>query len=151
MSSFYQNKGGDDSGIRWLTIQQLSDSMKVKPKRVFIKIYTDWCGPCKMMDKKTLSKERIIDPLNRFYYSVALNAEDTNAVKFKDSLFHFNPKLGRGVHDLAVYLGKDAGTLSYPTIVILDENLDVIYKYPSFMSVMNLEEVLYLYKDLNKD
>jgi len=32
----------------------------------------------------------------------------------------------------------------------LDENLDVLYRYPGFMSVLNLEEVLFLYKDLKK-
>jgi len=124
--------------------------MKVKPKRVFIKIYTDWCGPCKMMDKKTLSKSRITEPLGQYYYSIAFNAEQTQAIKFKDSTYQFNPNLGQGIHNLAVHLGKDAGTLSYPTIVILDENLEVIYKFPGYMSVLNLEEVLFLYKDLQK-
>lgn len=134
--------------VNWMNFDQLADSMRVKPKRVFVKIYTQWCGPCKMMDKKTLSKTRITEPLARYYYSLALDAESTLPIRFKDSTYTFNPHLGNGVHNLAVHLGKDAGHLSYPTIVILDENLEVIYRYPSFMSVANLEEVLFLYKDL---
>lgn len=141
-------KGGGGTAIQWLNFEQLADSMKIKPKRVFVKIYTEWCGPCKLMDKKTLSKARIIEPLNNYYYSIALDAESKNNIRFKDSVYTFNPGLGTGVHNLAVHLGKDAGHLSYPTIVILDENLEVIYRYPSFMSVLNLEEVLFLYKDL---
>jgi thioredoxin-related protein len=135
--------------IHWMNFGQLADSMKVRPKRVFVKIYTQWCGPCKMMDRKTLSKARIIEPLNDYYYSIELDAESKEEIRFKDSVFTFDPGLGAsGVHNLAVHLGKDAGHLSFPTVVILDENLEVIYRYPSFMSVANLEEVLYLYKDL---
>lgn len=139
---------GETKPIQWLSFEQLADSMAVKPKRVFVKIYTDWCGPCKLMDKKTLSKPRITEPLASYYYSIALNAESTDNIRFKDSIYTFNPNLGTGVHNLAVHLGRDAGHLSYPTIVILDENLEVIYRYPAFMSVLNLEEVLFLYKDL---
>lgn len=137
-----------NAGIRWLSFEQVADSMKIKPKKVFVKIYTDWCGPCKMMDKKTLSKTRITEPLDRYYYSIALNAESTAPIRFKDSTYTFNPTLGNGMHNLAVHLGKMDGHLSYPTIIILDENLEVIYRYPSYMSVLNLEEVLFLYKDL---
>lgn len=146
---FTSTGGTDPQAIRWINFSQLADSMKVKPKRVFVKIYTQWCGPCKMMDRKTLSKPRITEPLNNYYYSIELDAETKEEIRFKDSLFTFDPALGTsGVHNLAVHLGKDAGHLNFPTIVILDENLEVIYRYPSFMSVANLEEVLYLYKDL---
>lgn len=137
-------------GINWITFEQLQDSMKVKPKRVFIKIYTDWCGPCKLMDKKVLSKSRITEPLSRYYYSIAFNAEQTASIKFKDSTFTFNPKLGPGTHNLAYHLGKDAEHMYYPTIVILDEKLEMLYHYPGYMNVTNLEEALYLYKDLQK-
>jgi len=146
---FTPGRKTETPAIHWINFNQLADSMKVKPKRVFVKIYTEWCGPCKLMDKKTLSKDRIIEPLNNYYYSIALDAESKDAIKFRDSVYAFDPGLGTsGVHNLAVHLGKDAGHLSFPTIVILDENLEVIYRYPSFMSVANLEEVLYLYKDL---
>ena len=138
-------------GITWVTFEQLQDSMKIKPKRVFVKIYADWCGPCKMMDKKTLTKERITEPLHDYYYSVAFNIEEQKNIKFKDSTFSVNPALGKvGIHNLALHIGKEAGTVNLPTIVILDENLEVLYKFPGFMSVLNLEEVLYLYKDLGK-
>lgn len=136
--------------INWITFDQLQDSMKIKPKRVFVKIYTDWCGPCKAMDKKVLTKSRITEPLSRYYYSIAFNAEQTQSIKFKDSTFAFNPKLGPGTHNLAYHLGKDAEHMYYPTIVILDEKLEILYHYPGYMNVTNLEEALYLYKDLQK-
>lgn len=136
--------------VNWMNINSLSDSLAKKPKRIFVKLYTDWCTICKMMEKKTFSKSRIYKPLNEYYYPVAFNAEQKEAVMFNDSLFQFDPSLGQGTHSLAYHLGKESGHLSFPTIVILDEKFNILYKYPSYMSVLNLEEVLYLYKDIEK-
>ncbi len=149
--SFVPEERANEQGIKWMKYINLQDSLQKKPKRIFIKIYTDWCTVCKMMDKKTFSKSRVYEPMSEYYYAVALNAEDTIPLKYKDSTFTFNKSLGpQGTHNLAYYLGKDAEHMSYPTIVILDEKMEILYKYPSFMSVLNLEEVLYLYKDIEK-
>lgn len=141
-----KNTDSEEPAHKWMSIETALDSMKIKPRKIFVEIYTDWCGVCKMLDKKTLSKPRITKMLDEYYYSVKLNAEKADPILFKDSLYTFNPNLGRGMHSLALYLGKDAGTVSYPTMVILDENLEVVYRYPSFINVMNLEEVLDMYR-----
>lgn len=130
----------------WMDLSAALDSAQVKPKKIFIELYTDWCGVCKMFDRKTLRKPRITELLQKDFYPVRFNAEQTRPVQFGDSLFQFDPTLGRGIHSLAYHLGKEAESLSYPTIVILDTDLNIIYKYASFMSVANLEEVLYLYR-----
>ena len=33
--------------ISWITIQELEKAMEKNKKKVFIDIYTDWCGVCK--------------------------------------------------------------------------------------------------------
>jgi thioredoxin-related protein len=144
--SMIRGEGKETVPIKWMTIEEAQDSMKIKPKKIFIKLYTKWCGVCKMMDRKTLAKERITEPLNKYYYSVLLDAESNGDIRFKDSVFKFNPTLGPGIHNLAFHLGKESETLHYPTIIILDENLEILYKYPSYMSALNLEEVLELYR-----
>ena len=146
VSMISRNDDKNTRTIKWMGIEEAQDSMKIKPKKIFVKVYTQWCGVCKMMDRKTLSKDRITEPLNKYYYSVLLDAESTADIRFKDSVFKFNPTLGRGIHNLAYHLGKESESLRYPTIIILDEEFNVLYKYPSYMSVLNLEEVLELYR-----
>ena len=39
--------------IKWYTWEEAAELSKTAPKKVFIDLYTDWCGWCKKMDKST--------------------------------------------------------------------------------------------------
>ena len=41
-------------------------------------IYTDWCGPCKLMDKNTFQNPDVAQYLNNNFYAVKFNAEGPN-------------------------------------------------------------------------
>lgn len=51
--------------INWLTFEQLEDSLRLAPKKVFIDFYTDWCTYCKKMDKKVFTDAAVITTINR--------------------------------------------------------------------------------------
>ena len=42
--------------IKWISFEQAIKAQKENPKKILMDVYTDWCGPCKLMDKKNLSK-----------------------------------------------------------------------------------------------
>ena len=35
--------------IDWMTMDQALAAQKLEPKKIFMDVYTDWCGPCKMV------------------------------------------------------------------------------------------------------
>mgnify|MGYP001178633394 CR=1 FL=1 len=35
--------------IQWLSLSEVEEKMRLNPKKVLIDIYTDWCGPCRML------------------------------------------------------------------------------------------------------
>src|SRR5690606_15282352 len=47
-------------GINWMTWDEAQVAMKKQPKKVWVDVYTDWCGWCKVMDKKTFSNPEVI-------------------------------------------------------------------------------------------
>ena len=61
-------------GINWMTWDEANAANKVTPKKIFIDIYTDWCGWCKKMDKSTFQDASVIEALNKDFYAVKFDA-----------------------------------------------------------------------------
>ena len=130
-------------GINWLTIEEAVEAQKKNPKKIMIDVYTKWCGPCKMMMKNTFTNTDVINYINKNFYAVKLDAEHAGDITFKGQVFS-NPdyvpnKAGRnGVHQLSRYFQVRA----YPTLVYLDEELNIIAPISGYKTPQQLE--LYL-------
>lgn len=143
-NSFAQKK--EKETIHWLTFEQLKDSMASNPKKIFVDIYTDWCGPCKLMDKKVFPKADVVKLMNENYYAVKLNSETADSLNFNGKDYFLKPYKTAVINELVVEIGLDAGHLSYPTIVILDENYESIYRYPGMLTLDLMLDVLETWK-----
>ena len=127
-------------GIKWHTIAEVQQLVKQHPKKIYIDMYTDWCGWCKQMEKNTFTNQAIIKELNTDFYAVRFNAEQKEDVVFKDKTFKYVSQGNRGYHELAATLMN--GQLSYPTSVFLDENLNMISPLPGYLTPDKLEPIL---------
>ncbi len=126
--------------IKWYTIEQVQELNVNQPKKIFVDVYTDWCGWCKKMDATTFQDPKIITQLNDHFYAVKLNAEGKEDIKFKNRIYKFVSQGQRGYHELAAAFLN--GQLSYPTTVYLDENLNLIQPIPGYLTVKDLEPIL---------
>lgn len=134
------NRPAPPTAIRWLTPQALADSMRVKPRPVLVKVYTDWCHYCKLQDLTTFRNKEVVASLNKSFYAVALNAESREPVRLAGQTFKFQPTgPSNGVHELALALARDEhGQVPYPTIVLLDEKLQVRGRWPGLLKADQL-------------
>jgi thioredoxin-related protein len=122
--------------IQWLTLEELQVKMKAKPKKVLMDVYTDWCGWCKVMDKKTFSNPDVIKYVNEKYYAVKFNAEQKDTVHFMGNKYGPEGRANRFAIELL------RGKLSYPTIVIMEENFQSPQPIPGYQDVKNIEMIL---------
>ena len=35
--------------IQWMSFSEAQEAQKKEPKKIFMDVYTEWCGPCKMI------------------------------------------------------------------------------------------------------
>ena len=125
--------------IHWITsIDELQAKMQANPKKVYIDMYTDWCGWCKKMDATTFQNPDLIKYINNNFYAVRFNAESKDVIHFQGKEYSFNPQFK--ANTLAVELMK--GSMSYPTAVIMMENFANPQAIPGYMTVPQLETIL---------
>jgi len=123
-------------GVSWTKFEHLNDSLKKNPKKVIIKIETDWCGYCKLMDANIYHHKKTKKRLKEDYYFVKLNAESRSVIIFRNQ--RFNPADSpKGVHKLARVLNGVESKMSYPTTVVLNENLEVEKRLNGYLKRSN--------------
>ncbi|WP_020530683.1 thioredoxin family protein [Flexithrix dorotheae] len=138
--SFPQPPMEDPVEIEWLTIEEAVERSKKEPRKIFVDVYTDWCGWCKKMDANTFNNPVIAKYISENYYAVKFNAEQKEDVEFKGQVFKYVASGRRGYHELAVALLNQK--LSYPTVVFIQEELEWVYPIPGYQKPENLHPIL---------
>jgi thioredoxin-related protein len=118
--------------VAWMTIEEAMEKSKSEKKKIFIDVFTDWCGWCKVMDRETFADPEVAKVLNEQFYPVKLNAETKKEdIVFNGTTFKYvETSPGRGVHQFAAALLQNQ--LSYPTVVFLSEDFGMIAPMPGF-------------------
>jgi thioredoxin-related protein len=132
-----------ESGIRWMSIEEAEAACKKKPRKIFVDVYTDWCGWCKKMDKSTFRDSLVMKLTSEKFYAVKLNAEGRDNIIFRDKVFHFNESMR--ANELAVMLLS--GEMSYPSIVFLDEKLQPIQTHGGYADASQFNTMLRFFSE----
>ena len=135
--------------INWISLEEVVEFQKTKPKNVIIDVYTNWCGPCKLMDKNTFSNPEIVDFINKNYYAVKFNAEGNQTVSFMDRIFK-NPNYDssraqkrNSSHEFTRFLGVNA----YPSTLFFDSQLNYISPVKGYLNPKQIKIYLHLFRD----
>jgi thiol:disulfide interchange protein len=107
----------EEAPVKWMTFEEAVEKSKTEKRKIFVDVYTDWCGWCKVMDKKTFSDPKV-----------------AKILKFK-----FVGEEGRGTHQLAAALLSNQ--MSYPTVVFLDEEFRIIQPLAGFREAPEFHKI----------
>ncbi len=127
-----------ENGIIWLSMDDLQVKMKANPKKVYMDMYTDWCGWCKKMEASTFSNPDVIKYMNENFYCVRFNAERKDTFRFMGKEYFFDP--AKRANTLAASLMRDQ--LSYPTSIIMEERYQNPQPIPGYLSVPEFESIV---------
>lgn len=125
-------------GTKWITIKDAADSLKKQRRPILIDLYTDWCGWCKVMDKKTYSNKNVSEYLSKKFYAVKVDAESKKDITWNGKNFTFNAPYK--THNFAIYLTN--GQLSYPTTVIIPADGSAPQAIPGYLEPKDFELIV---------
>ena len=133
--------------IQWLTLAEAMEAQKKIPKKIFMDVYTDWCGPCKLLDKNTFQNPDVSSYIREHYYAVKFNAEGQEEInfynqKFSNPNYDINRKGRNATHQFTQFLGVKG----YPTMVFLSENGAPIMPIVGYQKPRQLELFLKMIK-----
>lgn len=126
--------------IEWLTMEEALERCKTEPRKLVIDVFTDWCGWCKRMDATTFKNPVVAQVISQHYYAVKFDAESKKDIIFNGTVYKFVPNGSRGHHELAAALLQ--GRMGYPTIVFLDEKLNLIQPISGYRKASELDPIL---------
>ncbi len=133
--------------IQWMTLDEARAAQKVKPKKIFMDVYTNWCGPCKLLEKNTFQNPDVSRYISENYYAVKFNAEGTEEIEFYNQTFsnpNYDPnRKGRNAtHQFTQFLGVKG----YPTMVFFSEDGDPIMPLVGYYKPKQIELYLKMIK-----
>jgi len=130
----------NESAVKWMTFEEAVEKSKKEKRKIFIDVYTDWCGWCKVMDKNTFSEPKIARILNEKFYAVKFNAEQREDIEFSGTTFKFVESGRSGYHQLAAALMNNQ--MSYPTLVFLDEEFRMLQPLPGYQKPEEFHKIV---------
>ena len=90
---------------------------------MFIDLYTDWCGWCKVMDRSTFVEDTVSKFFKNRYYNVKFNAESTDTFRIMGNQFKYMEEYRMNELALSLFNGQSA---SFPSFVVLGPGLEYL-------------------------
>ena len=119
--------------INWMSFEEAVKLNETAPKKIFIDVFTDWCGWCKKMDQTTFINKDVVEYMNENFYAVKFDAEQSDTIVFAGYTFvNQGGTNGRkGTHQLAAALLQ--GKMSFPSYVFMNEKNQLLTVAPGYM------------------
>lgn len=116
--------------IVWTGIEEGLSEGAGSDKKILVNIYTDWCNYCKKMTETVYPDSTVRQTVFEHFISVGLNAESDAMVSFK----------GETISERE--LARKLGVRSYPTMLFLSANGDLILQSNGYMPADDFNRML---------
>jgi thioredoxin-related protein len=95
------------------------------------------------MSEDTFNDKGLVELINRDFYFVPFDAESKEDIVFRNVKFSYKPTgHNTGIHQLAQELLSKSRDTSYPILVIINKNLEILYQYSGFLDEEEVTNIL---------
>jgi len=133
-----QKSASSSDHLKWMNLPEVESSLQKEKRPVLIDLYTDWCGWCKVMDKKNYSNKNVIEYLQDKFYAARVNAESKQAIVWNGKTYQFNPDYR--TNEFAVYVTQ--GHLEFPTTIIIPPDGSEPQAIPGYLEPKDFELIV---------
>ncbi|WP_424492382.1 thioredoxin family protein [Salinimicrobium sp. GXAS 041] len=137
--------GQQQSGVKWITFEQLEDSLRHSPKKTVLYFTAAWCVYCRKMDQNAFKNPEVVQILNNEYFAVKMDVESLDTIRFDGrQFFNEQAKTRRnGVHQLPLLLASRKNKkFSVPALILLDENFRQVHRKFEYLTSQDLKNFL---------
>lgn len=131
------------SSVLWISFEDAVKLAKKDKRKILIDVYTSWCGWCKIMEKSTYSRKKLIRYINENYYAVRFDAETTDTIQYAGKIFTYVPSLH--AHQLAYSLL--GGKMNFPSTVFLDEQIQLLTAIQGYQDEYKMNVILHYFNE----
>ncbi len=132
--------------INWMSFEEALNAQAKNPKKIMMDVYTNWCGPCKYLDKNTFQNPDVAAFVNEHYYAVKFNAEGNDKFSYKGQEYaNPNYKSSTSGRNSSHEFTGAMGVTAYPTIVFMDEQGNFLVPIKGYQAPNQLELYLKLF------
>jgi thioredoxin-related protein len=118
------------SEVEWISLEEAQEKASIDGKKILVNVYTDWCEFCKKQDTEVYPDSTVKNNMNSYYHSVRLNGESEELITFN------------GVSMSKVDFARELGVRSYPTILFIDSDGELILQINGYMPVNDFQNML---------
>ncbi len=131
--------------VKWYSMNEALALHKKKPKKILVDIYAGFCNACKVMNKTVYNNKELAKYINDNFYLVDMNAETKEEMEFKGVKYKTGDVPNFPFHPITLELTRK--NLIFPTLSILNENLDVVDVLPFYMPDQLLTPIFHFYAE----
>ncbi|HEX2616396.1 MAG TPA: DUF255 domain-containing protein [Flavobacteriales bacterium] len=138
--------------VKWMTLEEAQKAAKADGKPLLIDVYTQWCGPCKMLSANTFMDDQTAEYINTHYHPVKFDAEGKDPVTYNGKEYKnpsWNPQGGvrNSTHELTIAIAATERGIAYPTVVYMNKDGQVLAPVQGYYTPEQLEPILVYFGD----
>ena len=134
--SFYDTASVKKFQVKWISINEALMMNNVKPRKLLINLYSDYCNSCRVMYRTTFTDSSVATYLNNNFYMVNFNIVSKDTIKFNGNVFTNK----NGINEFSYAL--TGNNLYLPSISVLNEENKLITNIPYYITPENMLPII---------